>query len=307
MNRLAFLIAMLLCASAVQAAEVPAPKLGSAHVVVVDETTGEVLLDKDGGTTAPIASMTKLLTAMVVLDAAQDPDEVLEVSEADLDTLKHTRSGIRPGLAVPRRTMLELALLASDNHAASALARHYPGGMPSFLAAVQQKLQALGLESTVIEEPTGLSPNNRSNALDFSKVVRAAGTYPAIAEITSQSHQAVVVGGQAWTVKNTNHLVGSPGWTILTSKTGFTNEAGRCLSMRLQAAGRTVAVVLMGAVGSSERALDALNIRRWLAGEPPVAGPKVAATKLALAKTTAAKPRRQRAVLAARPRPLAHH
>jgi D-alanyl-D-alanine carboxypeptidase/D-alanyl-D-alanine endopeptidase (penicillin-binding protein 7) len=272
MHRLAAIaLVSLLFTGSAQAAPWSGLRLGSAHAIVVDEATGEVLLEKDGSTAAPIASLTKLMTAMVVLDAQQDPNEELRISEADLDTLKHTRSGVRVGTAVSRAALLELALIASDNHAASALARHYPGGMSAFLAAVRQKVHSLGLSSTLIEEPTGLSPNNRSSALDMVKVVRAAGSYPVITELTSKRHHAVVVEGHVWAVKNTNRLVGAPGWNILTSKTGFTNEAGRCVSMRLQAAGRTVSVVLMGAMGSSERALDALNIRRWLAGEPPVA------------------------------------
>jgi D-alanyl-D-alanine carboxypeptidase/D-alanyl-D-alanine endopeptidase (penicillin-binding protein 7) len=258
---------------AVFAADLP---LGSAHAIVVDEATGEVLLDKDGSTAAPIASMTKLMTAMVVLDAQQDPNEALSVTEDDLDTLKHTRSGVRPGTTAPRITLLELALVASDNHAAHALARNYPGGMPAFLEAVQQKAQALGLEHTVIEEPTGLSANNRSSAMDMVRIVRAAAQYPAITDVTSRRQDVVTVNGRHWLVRNTNGLVGAPGWNILLSKTGFTNEAGRCLSMRLEAAGRTVAVVLMGAVNSSGRALDAINIRRWLAGEPPVSAQMVA-------------------------------
>jgi D-alanyl-D-alanine carboxypeptidase/D-alanyl-D-alanine endopeptidase (penicillin-binding protein 7) len=252
-------------------------RLASAHAVVVDDATGQVLLEKDSDTAAPIASMTKLMTAMVVLDAAPDMDEPLRVTDDDLDTLKHTYSGVAPGALVTRGDLLKLALTASDNHAAHALARNYAGGMPAFLAAVQQKEQSLGLEHTVIEEPTGLSPDNRSSALDMVKIVRAAGTYAQITEITSHAQNVVEVSGRRWTVRNTNHLVGSPGWNILLSKTGFTNEAGRCLSMRLEEAGRTVAVVLMGAVSGSQRAIDAMNIRRWLAGEPPVTAVQVAA------------------------------
>ncbi|TMH10092.1 MAG: peptidase S11 [Betaproteobacteria bacterium] len=264
---LSIAVALLLACSAGRA-EIT---FGSAHAIVVDETTGEVLLQKDGGTAAPIASLTKLMTAMVVLDAQQDTSEKLRIAAADMDRLKHTRGGVPLGAVVSRGTLLELALLASDNHAASALARHHPGGIDAFNAAVQQKIVALGLENTSIEEPTGLSPNNRSSAQDMVKVLRAATSYPEIARITSLRRHAVVVNGHRWAVRNTNGLVGSQGWTILLSKTGFTNEAGRCLSMRVQAAGRTVMVVLMGAVGSSDRALDALNIRRWLSGEAPVA------------------------------------
>jgi len=264
---LSIAVALSLACSAAQA-EIT---LGSAHAIVVDETSGEVLLQKDGGTAAPIASMTKLMTAMVVLDAKQDPSERLRITEADMDRLKHTRSGVPRGAVVARGTLIELALIASDNHAAAALARHHPGGIDAFHAAVQRKIVELGLESTSIEEPTGLSARNRSSAQDMVKVLRAAASYPEIARITSQRNHTVVVNGRRWAVHNTNRLVGSEGWTISVSKTGFTSEAGRCLSMRVQAAGRTVMVVLMGAIGSSDRALDALNIRRWLSGEAPLA------------------------------------
>jgi D-alanyl-D-alanine carboxypeptidase/D-alanyl-D-alanine endopeptidase (penicillin-binding protein 7) len=244
--------------------------LGSAHAIVVDDDTGEVLLQKNVDTAAPIASLTKLMTAMVVLDAQQDPNETIQIVAADLDRLKRSRGGVRVGAVVPRGTLLELALVASDNHAAAAIARSYPGGRTAFDAAVQQKIDSLGLTQTVIEEPTGLSPHNRSSAQDMAKVLRAAAAYPTIAEVTSKRTHAVLVNGRLQSVRNTNGLVGAPGWNILLSKTGYTNEAGRCVSMRLQAAGRTVSVVLLGALGSPQRALDALNIRRWLAGEMPL-------------------------------------
>jgi serine-type D-Ala-D-Ala endopeptidase (penicillin-binding protein 7) len=267
MWRQRFLVLLLLLAGAVvHAAEAPALQLGSAHAIVVDDATGEVLFEKDAATAAPIASLTKLMTAMLVLDARQDLQEVLDVTADDLDRLKNTHSGVPPGTRASRQSLLELALIASDNRAASALGRHYPGGLDAFRAAAAAKAAELGLASTVIEEPTGLSPNNRSSAAD----VRAAGHYAEIADASSRSHQAVQLENRVRAVKNTNRLVGAPGWNILLSKTGFTNEAGRCISMRLEAAGRTVAVVLMGAVGSGERALDATNIRRWLSGEPPL-------------------------------------
>lgn len=244
--------------------------IGSAQAIVVDEATGMVLLEKNTEKQVPIASMTKLMTAMVVLDAQQDPSELLRITAADRDNVKHTR-GVPVGARISRAGLLELTLMASDNRAASALARHYPGGMEGFRAAVRDKIQALELDDTTIEEPTGLSRHNRSNARDMVKVLRAAASYPEIAEITSKRQQAVQVNGRNRMVRNTNRMVGAPGWNILLSKTGFTNEAGRCVTMRLQAAGRTVMVVLMGALRPRDRALDALNIRRWLAGEPPVA------------------------------------
>jgi D-alanyl-D-alanine carboxypeptidase/D-alanyl-D-alanine endopeptidase (penicillin-binding protein 7) len=239
-------------------------------MVLVDEATGAVLLSKGAQESVPMASLTKLLTAMVVLDAGQDLQELLTIDAADLDMLKHTRSGLPVGAALPRDKMLELALLASDNHAASSLARHYPGGLASFLDAVRFKASALGLASTQVLEPTGLSPDNRSSASDLASVVRAAADYPAIAAATTQRRGDAVVKGRAYHALNTNRLVGSPGWDILLSKTGFTNEAGRCIVMRLRAAGRTVLLVLLNASEGAGRTLDAVNVTRWLAGLSPV-------------------------------------
>ena len=242
---------------------------GSAHVVVIDEATGQVLLEKDAATAAPIASLTKLMTVMVVLDAQQDPGEPIRIEDADMDWLKLTRGGVPLGAEVPRGILLALTLIASDNHAAAALARHYPGGIAAFAQATQRKIGALGLANTTLVEPTGLSPANHASALDMAKVLQATQGYPLIAQTTSQRGHAVLVNGQPWAVHNTNRLVGRPGWDVLASKTGFTNEAGRCLTMRLRAGGRTVSVVLIGALASSARALDALNVRRWLDGEVP--------------------------------------
>jgi D-alanyl-D-alanine carboxypeptidase/D-alanyl-D-alanine endopeptidase (penicillin-binding protein 7) len=239
--------------------------------MVVDEATGEVLLQKNSQDQAPMASLTKLVTAMVVLDAQQDPDERVTITVDDLDTLKHTHSGVRAGATLPRADLLERALLVSDNHAAAALARNYPGGLSAFLVAASQKIEALQLTQTHVEEPTGLSPQNRSSAADMVKIVAAASTYPDIARITSQSSVMAALGGKVARLKNTNQLVGKKGWDILLSKTGFTNEAGRCLVMRLRAAGRTVLLVLLDSPATSMRTLDAFNITRFLAGDSAVA------------------------------------
>jgi len=238
----------------------------SAHALVMDEDSGEVLFEKDATTAAPIASMTKLMTAMVVLDAHLAPDETIRIDKADLDSLKHTKSGVPVGASFPRRTLIEIALMSSDNHAAAALARTYPGGMPAFLAATQQKIAALQLEDTGLVEPTGLSPMNHATAHDMAKIVKAASGYPDIVHATSQPSSRITVNGRNRVFHNTNRFVGKPGWDITVSKTGFTNEAGRCLSMRLEAAGRKILVVLMGAMAGSERAVDVLNIQRWLGG-----------------------------------------
>lgn len=245
--------------------------LGSARAIVVDEETGEVLLQKDARAVAPMGSLVKLMTAMVVLDAQQDASEGVRIDPVVADRLKRTRGGVPIGVVVSRATLLSLALIASDNRAASALAHRYPGGIDAFQTAMRQKIRSLGLDSTFIEEPTGLSPNNMTSAQDMAKILRATTGYPELSEITSRRSYSAVVNGRRWVVRNTNRLVGAPGWDILLSKTGFTNEAGRCLSMRLRVAGRTVVVVLMGAGSSSTRTLDSLNIRLWLENRPLLA------------------------------------
>lgn len=251
-------------------AEAPNFALHAQHMMLVDDATGAVLLSKGAQVSVPMASLTKLLTAMVVLDAGQDLRELLTIETADLDTLKHTYSGVPVGATLSRDKLLELALLASDNHAASSLARHYPGGMSIFLEAVSRKATALGLASTRVLEPTGLSPDNRSSASDLAVVARAAAGYPAIVTATTQRRGEALVNGKPYYALNTNRLVGTPGWDILLSKTGFTNEAGRCLVMRLRASGRTVLLVLLNATAGAGRTLDAVNVTRWLSRLTPL-------------------------------------
>ena len=239
----------------------------SAHALVVDDTSGEVLLSKDADRAVPIASLTKLMTAMVVLDAEQDPDEELQVEAADTDPDARDRGGLPVGAVASRGALLELALLASDNRAMAVLAHHHPGGSAAFDADMQRKIRALGLTRTQIEEPTGLSARNVSSARDVALMLQAAARYPAIARITSQRSQVVPVNGRQRIVHNTNGLVGALRWHVLLSKTGFTNDAGRCLGMRAQSGGRTVTIVLLGAAKRSQRARDAQTILRWLAAE----------------------------------------
>ena len=259
-------LAVLLSLLSSLAAAVPA--LQSPRALVMDAETGEVLLSKDADEVASIASLTKLMTAMVVLDAGLNPFEVLTIETADLDTIKGTRSGVPVGSRFTRRTLVRLALLSSDNRAAAALARTYPGGNEAFVRAAAAKAVTLGLEHTYLEEPTGLSPNNRSNASDMARVLLASAEYSEIADITSQATASFDVNGIDTAFRNTNKMVGSPGWSILVSKTGYTRDAGVCVSMMLEEAGRKVLVVLLGAKRGNDRALDALNIKRWLAGEP---------------------------------------
>lgn len=287
------LVALWLAAAGTAHAEAPFV-VHAQHMLLVDDATGAVLLSKGSQESVPMASLTKLLTAMVVLDAGQDPQALLTIETADLDTLKFTYSGVPVGATLPREKLVELALLASDNHAASSLARHYPGGMTAFLEAARLKAAALGLASTRVLEPTGLSPDNRSSASDLVAVMRAASEYPAIVAATTQARGEISLNGRSYHARNTNRLVGSPGWDILLSKTGFTNEAGRCLVMRLRSAGRTVLLVLLNASAGPGRTLDALNVTRWLAGQAPLKALPALATAAPGKRALRGSPRGQR-------------
>ncbi|HWU97566.1 MAG TPA: serine hydrolase [Oxalicibacterium sp.] len=245
---------------------VTATPLGSKHAIVIDEQTGQVLFEKNATDIVPIASLTKLMTAMVVLDAHPDMQEPIEITEEDVDTLKFSSSRVPVGAVLPRHTLLELALMSSDNRAAHALARTYPGGMKNFLVAVRNKSYALNLRRTNIEEPTGLSPFNTSTASDLAKLTMAAARYPEIERITTVSGDLIEVDGSPRHYHNTNRLVGDKNWNILLSKTGFTKEAGRCIVMRVRAAGRDAVMVLLNARATANRTADANVLHRLLTG-----------------------------------------
>lgn len=238
--------------------------LNSQHVVVVEDESGKVLLEKNANTVVPIASLSKLMTAMVVLDSKPDMDEKVSIEPVDVDTLKHSFSHVPVGTTVSRRDILRLALMSSDNRAAASLARTYPGGNAAFEIAVQKKIKALGMMNTTMKEPTGLSPDNQSNAADLVKMAVAASHYPDIVAITTDSKELIRIKGRQVEFHNTNRLVGKKGWEILLSKTGFTNEAGNCLIMRLKLAKKNATMILLNAGASSHRISDALNIRRFL-------------------------------------------
>jgi D-alanyl-D-alanine endopeptidase (penicillin-binding protein 7) len=245
-----------------------AMSLGSRHALLVDENTGAVLLEKNANDIVPIASLTKLMTAMVVLDAGLDMQQAITITDDDVDTLKHSSSRVPVGATFTRGTLLELALMSSDNRAAFALARTYPGGLDGFRQAVRNKGMAIGLRRTNIEEPTGLSPHNTSTATDLARLVITAGRYPDIERLTTASADLIEVEGEATHYRNTNRLVGNSAWDIRLSKTGFTREAGRCLVMRVQAAGRSAVMILLNARESVVRTADAVTMHRMLRGEP---------------------------------------
>ena len=253
------IVAVLL--SSFTAATFAAVPLGSQSVLVVEDGTGKVLLEKNANAQVPIASLTKLMTAMVVLDAKQDMDETIEIDRADVDMLKHSASRVPVGAELSRGDVLQLALMSSDNRAAASLGRTYPGGLPAFRMAVRAKIKTLGLAQTVIEEPTGLSPHNMSTAADLVKIATAASAYPDIRRITTDTKDIIKIKGRKVEYHNTNRLVGAKGWDVGLSKTGYTEEAGRCLIMRFKSGGKNNTLVLLNAGANSVRNMDAIRIR----------------------------------------------
>ncbi len=240
------------------------PALGSASVLVMDQYSGAPLLEKNAGTVVPIASISKLMTAMVVLDAGLNLNEVITITDEDVDYLKGTRSRLQVGSAMTRDTALLLALMSSENRAANALGRHFPGGLQAFVAAMNRKAWALGMTHTRFEEPTGLSANNVSTARDLARMVAAAHQYPKIREYSTMAEARVDLGHRILDFTNTNALVKNPEWQIGLSKTGYISEAGRCLVMQTWVADKPVVMVLLDSSGKMTRVGDANRIKRWM-------------------------------------------
>ncbi|HEY5293255.1 MAG TPA: D-alanyl-D-alanine endopeptidase [Burkholderiales bacterium] len=238
--------------------------LRSAAAIIQDQETGEILYGKNASTVTPIASITKLMTAMVVLDAGLDLNETITISSEDMDSLRGTHSRLKPGASLSRDEMLRVALMASENRAAAALARTYPGGIDAFLRAMNQKAQMLGMNGSRFDDPTGLSSANVSSAEDLVKLVRAAHQYDLIRSYTTMTGHEVHVGGRPLAYHNTNRLVANGSWNIGLSKTGFTNDAGRCLVLQAKLAERKVIIVLLDSWGKLSRIADANRIRAWL-------------------------------------------
>ena len=246
------------------AASMLALPVNARHMLVIDDSNGRVLMAKDADAIVPIASITKLMTAMVVLDARLDPAEKLRIVRADGEPTQ--RHGVlADGVRVPRSVALQLALLPSENRAAAALARTYPGGRAAFDLALQAKIRSLGLQRTSLDDPVGTSPANTSTATEVARIVAAAARYPEIARITTAAQASVALNGQTRTLHNTNPLVGHAGWDIALSKTGSSKQAGSCLTMRMKSGGKHVTVVLLDADGAERRGLDAARIRTALA------------------------------------------
>jgi D-alanyl-D-alanine endopeptidase (penicillin-binding protein 7) len=238
--------------------------LRSAAVMVQDAATGEVVINKNSEAVVPIASITKLMTAMIILDRGLDLEQRIVVSREDVDTHKGTRSRLMPGTMLTRDELLLLALMASENRAAAALARTYPGGVPAFVKAMNEKAAELGMSDSQFIEPTGLSPSNVSSPRDLVKLVRAAHSYPLIREYSTRDKATIKAFNRPLRFVNTNGLVRNSRWDIELSKTGYISEAGRCLVMHVRLASKDLIVVLLDSWGKQSRIADANRIRKWL-------------------------------------------
>ena len=244
-------------------------KLRSNSALVINQATGELIYTKNPEVETPIASITKLMTAVVTLDAGLPLDEQITINSEDLDRIKGTGSRLPLGATLSRRELLHLALIASENRAAAALSRSYPGGREAFVQAMNRKAHSLGMQNTHYVDGTGLSSSNRSTAMDLAKLVDVASRhYPLIHEITSTGSYDVEVAGRKHmrqiAYMNTNALTRNKDWDIGISKTGYISEAGHCLVMQTRIAGQKMVIVLLDSWGKWSRIGDAQRIKRWI-------------------------------------------
>lgn len=266
--------------------------LKSSVALVMDQDTDEVLFSKNPDAVLPIASITKLMTAMVVTDAKLPLDEMLTVTQEDVDTEKGSRSRLKVGTQLSREEMLHLALMSSENRAAHALGRYYPGGLSKFVEAMNAKAQLIGMHDTHYVEPTGLSSKNQSSARDLATLVKAAHEVELIRTLSTSPEYVVEVGHRPMQFRNTNGLVRNSTWEIGLQKTGYISEAGRCLVMQAKLAGRQLIMVFLDSAGKYSRIGDAERVRRWVNQlTPPAVAPLMpaaATAAVAPAVTTAA-------------------
>jgi D-alanyl-D-alanine endopeptidase (penicillin-binding protein 7) len=244
--------------------------LKSSVALVIDQDTQEVLFSKNDHAVLPIASLTKIMTGVIINDANLPMDEVLTVTQADVDTEKGSSSRLRVGTSLTRGELLHLALMSSENRAAHALGRTYPGGLQTFVGLMNAKAKMLGMKDTRYVEPTGLSSLNQSSAQDLATLVNAAHADPVLRELSTSAGYQVSVGRQTLQYNNTNRLVKSPNWDIGLQKTGYISEAGQCLVMQTQIAGRKLIMVFLDSAGKFSRLADAERVRRWVESGPMV-------------------------------------
>jgi D-alanyl-D-alanine endopeptidase (penicillin-binding protein 7) len=240
------------------------PNLKSASVLVVDQTDSAVLLSKRADVAAPIASITKLMTALVVLDAHQSLDDLLEVTSSDQDFGKGWFSRLSVGTVLSRGDLMHLALMASENRAAHALGSNYPGGVPAIVDAMNAKAAELGMTTAHFVDPTGLSSQNVASAADLAKLVIAASRNPTIREYSTDKNYTVRIHGRPMEFRNTDKLVANPAWNIVVQKTGYISEAGRCLVMETVIEGRSLVIVLLDSLGKYTRLADATRVKNWV-------------------------------------------
>lgn len=233
----------------------------SEHVLVMDEQTGQILMDKDADAIVPIASISKLMTAMLIVEAGLDRQEKITITKDDAAVWNTRQIMLKPGQILTRQSLLELALTASSNIAAKALARTYPGGEPAFIDAAQKKISQLKLQQTQLVEATGISSQNRSSAKDIARLVMAAAAYPELSRLSSRSEGAVFIDGTLQKYQSSNALTANQDWNISLSKTGYSKAAGRCLAMRMSIGGKPVIMVLLNARNLDARDGDVMNIR----------------------------------------------
>ncbi len=243
--------------------------LASNVALVLDQSSSEVLFEKNSNVTLPIASITKLMTGLVVVEAQQDMNEILEVTDEDVDREKNSSSRLRVGSQLSRANMLHIALMSSENRAASALGRHYPGGIRAFVAAMNAKAKSLGMTGTHYVDSTGLSSNNVASARDLAKLVMAAYNHPILCQYSTDTKYVVEPGGRSLQYANSNRLVANPDWEIGIQKTGYISEAGRCLVMQTNINGRPVVMIFLDSKGKYSRLADAARMRKWLETKEP--------------------------------------
>jgi D-alanyl-D-alanine endopeptidase (penicillin-binding protein 7) len=263
----------MLCIASAIAAEPPAdalafmsgtPDLRSASVLILDEANARVLYQRQAEVAIPIASITKLMTALVVLDAGQPLDEIIEITKDDTNTVKGAWSRLPVGARVSRGDLLHIALMASENRAAHALGRSYPGGLTAFMRAMNAKAKALNMHSARFVDPTGLSAGNVASPFDLAELVVAAARNPTVREYSTDSVQSVAIGRGQLEFRNTNSLVSNPDWHIIVQKTGYLAEAGRCLVLETVIGGRELVIVLLDSFGKYTRTADARRVRKWI-------------------------------------------
>jgi serine-type D-Ala-D-Ala endopeptidase (penicillin-binding protein 7) len=240
------------------------PGLKSAAAYVIDQSDSSVWYSHNATVASPIASITKLMTALVVADAHQPLDEMLEVSSEDRAIGKGAASRLAVGTKLTRGDLLHLALMSSENRAAHALGRNYPGGVPAFVKAMNEKAKSLGMTSSHFVEPTGLSCENVASPQDLSRLVMAAAQNPTIRDFSTDTEHSVRVGRRMVEFRTTDALVRNPGWDIIVQKTGYITEAGRCLVMQAVIGGRNVVIVLLNSFGKYTRVADAVRMRKWI-------------------------------------------